>query len=264
MQLFEEMPEFGLVKYHSPFGGGTSPTKDCAQMINYFYSLGLDDKQVHAKVWNKMHLDVDSKAYQIAQDYYTLGHAYYQKHYVQENWAKHRSIFIPKSVLETIHSIGNLNAEEFIFIAYCAYKVYDLPNKDCYQYVSFPSIQMVLGHRLTYSEMDCLRPLLDKVFTMTTRKRYYHKSPRWFNEIGFTDEFMSLGQDENEGIAISNFVNIKLYYERYFGITPTYFCTECGSIQKKNSMKPPRYCRPCARARKTEQGKEYRRAKMRQ
>lgn len=251
MRLFEEMPEYGRIQYYNPdYGLGPSPTRDAAQMINYCYSIGLDDQQTYDRVYGKMHRLIDGEIYKPAEDYWRLGMEYYKKYYIERNQVVNRAIFVPKSVLDEIHAINNITIEHILFIAYCVYKVYGLPNPKGYQQATLRAILTYLGLKATDDIITSLVPIEAEgtIFEMQARIIRYRNRHHYLMNMVLTDRFLSLGENDTEGVAISNFVNLWMYYDNYFKLYPVFYCHTCGAIQRcpKNGGRHW-YCKPCAK-----------------
>jgi len=241
--LFEERPEFGEQVYNRGELKLNCFVSDTARLINYLRSIGKsedDIKEYVSKLYSKM---FETKWHKVSSKYYEMAISYANKRY--SNIPYKESLYIPNAVLEEIHKIGDPASERVIFITYCVYKYYE-----CNIYSFYTTDEMIEGFarsKLSNGVLGKMSERNDNIFDLKMKTIRIKGTPTPTLHIVLSDKLLSL-QDSN-GITITNFVNLPMYYDRWAGNGKFYICQNCGAIQKmnKNCKKPTKYCRVCAK-----------------
>jgi len=239
--LFEERPEFGEQVYNK---GVLNPKKimsDSIKVIIYLKTLQKTDDEIRKTITKMLSEILVGDMRKAIPKYCDMALLEANKKYdVRINT---EPLYVPLSVLEEIKKINDSKMEKIAFVTYCVYKYYH-----CKVFDFQTTDDLIEACAKCKINPEVFRRLSrDKVMDLKVRSVRFRDSVVPMLHIELADYFFKL-QDSN-GITITNFVNLPMYYDRWAGNGKFYICQNCGAIQKvaSRSNHTPKYCRICAK-----------------
>lgn len=211
-------------------------------LAKYYFSQGYSEKEVRNKIESKFSILDGSYNYNIK--YIKINRIIEQAKQSPELVSK--SINFSKEELDFIHSFKDVKIERIYFILFCISKFYGnlfyFYDREIFELAQIPwngqysktTFSFLIQNGYLYIEERGMSN------NRKIRKLFY----------SLTDKVISLFNEDNIVLTISNYNNIVFYYLNYFKLDKFIFCKDCGSIElwQKNKIR----CPECSKARTLE------------
>lgn len=218
------------------------PVADAAYIIRYLRYIGEDERKI-LKIIERLFVN----------KYYVPSRPdmsrYYKPAYAMSKRLppiRTDSINITESQIKLISSIGDIDAEHFIFASLCIYKYYKQEDK-------LYTVKLKDALKLA-----CISNVKKIAWVLRDGSLVRLKQ---FHNVHYVEIDEKLLQNDYKiAVSIDNFINICYYYDNLIGNGKFTYCSRCGCIVKQPSRGRPRiYCKDCYKVVNLEQRKEWQR-----